>query len=311
MLCKKALLVIAIMISILAFGQQKNTEIGITTDNDLYTSSRNDKYYTNGLEVFYRFLSKNKKKEVNKGITEIRIGQYIYTPRFLNSPRKEIMDRPFAGYLFGEIGKNIFYRNESVFKIDLQIGVVGPNSFAKETQKSFHDLVGYKVVRGWEYQIKSTLAVQSHFLFSKNIFSKKNNKIVDFHFQSEANLGTIFTGGSAGFMTRIGFLKLIPMYDSNFYGGSIRSKAKEFYFYIAPSINYQLYDATIEGSLFNNNSPVTYGLVPFRFNGEAGLKYRRNNLNLAYSFVYRGKEVRNKDNKGYFYGSISVSFLFK
>ncbi|MGO4817395.1 lipid A deacylase LpxR family protein [Flavobacterium sp. W22_SRS_FP1] len=281
MLCKKALLVLAVMMSFLAFGQQKNTEIGIITDNDLYTSSRNDKYYTNGLEVFYRFLSKNKKEEVNKEITQISIGQYIYTPRFLNSPRKEIMDRPFAGYLFGEIGKNIFYKNESVFKIDLQIGVVGPNSFAKETQKNFHDLMGYKVVRGWEYQVKSAVAVQTHFLFSKKIFSKRDNKAVDLHFQSEANLGTIFTGGSAGFMTRIGFSKLAPMYDSNFYGGSIGSKAKEFYFYIAPSMNYQLYDATIQGSLFNNNSPVTFDLVPLRFNGEAGLKYRKNNLNLS------------------------------
>jgi lipid A 3-O-deacylase len=310
MLCKKALFFLAVMMSAFTFGQGKTSEIGIITDNDLYTSSRNDKYYTNGLEVFYRFLNKNKTEEVSKKITEFRIGQYIYTPRFLNSPKKEIMDRPFAGYLFGELGKNVFYKNESVFKADFQLGYIGANSFARETQKSFHKLVGYKVVRGWEYQIQSALAIQTHFLFSKKLFSKSINKAVDFHFNSEANLGTIFTGASAGFLTRIGFVKLVPVYDSNLYGGSIASNENEFYFYIAPSINYQLYDATIQGSLFNSNSPVTYGLVPFRFNGEAGLKYRKNNLNLSYSFVYIGKEVKNKDNTGYFYGSIGISYLF-
>jgi hypothetical protein len=30
-------------------------EIGLITENDLYTSSKNDKYYTNGLEIFIGF----------------------------------------------------------------------------------------------------------------------------------------------------------------------------------------------------------------------------------------------------------------
>jgi lipid A 3-O-deacylase len=311
MLCKKVLLVITVMASVLSFGQGKTTEIGFVTDNDLYTSSKNDMYYTNGLELFYRFLNKSKKEEVNKKITEFRVGQYIYTPRFLDSPEKTSIDRPFAGYLFCELGKSVFYKNESVFKTDYQLGYVGANSFARETQRYFHKLGGYKSAQGWEYQIQNTLAIQSHFFFSKKLLPKFDNEKIDFHFQSEVNLGTIFTAASAGFMTRIGLKKLVPVYDSNFYGGSIGSNESEFYFYIAPSINYQLYDATIQGSLFNNNSPVTFDLVPFRFNGEAGFKYRKNNLNLFYVFVYRGKELYSKTISGYFYGSIGVSYLLE
>jgi lipid A 3-O-deacylase len=311
MLCKKALVVIAVMVSVLAFGQGKALEIGLVTDNDLYTSSKNDMYYTNGLEVFYRFLNKSKKEEVKKNITEFSIGQYIYTPRFLDSPEKKIIDRPFAGYVFGEFGKSVFYKNESIFKVDFQLGYVGANSLARETQNLLHKLMGYKSVQGWEYQIQNALAIQTHFFFSKKLLLKIDNEKIDFHFQSEANLGTIFTAASAGFATRIGFLKLAPMYDSNFYGGSIGSEEKEFYFYIAPSINYQLYDATIQGSLFNNNSPATFNLVPLRFNVEAGFKYRKNNLNLLYVFVYKGKELYSKTISGYFYGSIGVSYLLE
>jgi hypothetical protein len=59
------------------------------------------------------------------------------------------------------------------------------------------------------------------------------------------------------------------------YAAAAGSSESEFYFYIAPSINYQLYDATIQGSLFSNRSPITFSLVPYRFNGEAGFKYRK------------------------------------
>lgn len=312
---KKIILFIIILVSGVALGQGKTTEIGIITDNDLYTSSKNDMYYTNGLEFFYRFLSKNNNEKVNKKITEFRLGQYIYTPRFINSDAIENNDRPFAGYLFAEAGKNIFYQNESVLKIDLQLGFVGKNSFAEEMQKGFHSVFNYKGVHGWQYQIKNVFAIQTHFLFSKGLFSKTDQRNIDFNFQSEANLGTVFTGLSTGFLTRISFKKLIPIYDSNLYGASIsaspQQEKSEFYFYIAPSVNYQLYDATIEGSLFNDASPVTYGLIPFRFNAESGIKYRKNNLNLSYAFVYRGKELRNDMVTGYFYGSIAVSYLFK
>ena len=209
------------------------------------------------------------------------------------------------------LGKVSFIKTNRYLKTNFQIGYVGPNSFGKEMQKSFHSLVGYKAVSGWEYQIQNALAVQTHFLYSKKIFPKLDSKTIDFHFQSEANIGTIFTGVSTGFLTRIGFKKLVPVYDSNLHGGAVGSNESEFYFYIAPSINYQLYDATIQGSLFSTNSPVTFSLVPFRFNGEAGFKYRKNNLNLSYVFVYRGKELYSKTISGYFYGSIGVSYLLK
>ncbi|WP_367755702.1 lipid A deacylase LpxR family protein [Flavobacterium sp. WC2430] len=311
MLINKNVFFFLILFSVFNYGQSRKSEIGIITDNDLYTSSKNDMYYTNGLAIFYRHLIKNSKLDISKKSVEFTIGQCIYTPRFIDSPEKEIMDRPYAGYLFGEIGENIFYKNESVFKANFQIGYVGPNSYGREMQKSFHSLVGYKAVQGWGYQIQNALAVQTHFFYSKKLFPRSESKKIDFHFQSEANLGTIFTGASAGFLTRIGFKKLVPMYNSNLHGGAIGSNEKEFYFYIAPSINYQLYDATIQGSLFNSNSSVTFDLVPLRFNGEAGFKYRKNNLNLFYVFVYRGKELYSKTISGYFYGSIGVSYLLK
>jgi hypothetical protein len=315
---KKAFFAFLILTTALTFGQGKTTEIGFITDNDLYTSSKYDMYYTNGLELFYRFLSKNDNQKINKKITEFRIGQYLYNPRFINKEAVTINDRPFAGYLFAEAGRSFFYESESVLKTDFQIGFIGPNSLGENLQKGFHNMIGYKKVYGWENQIHNALGLQAHVMYSKKMFPSAHNDFVDLHFQSEANLGTIFTGVSTGFMARFGFKKLIPIYDSNLHDASVNANAqpniREFYFYAMPSVNYQFYDATIEGSMFNDSSPITFDLVPLRFNGEAGLKYRRNNFNISYSFIYRGRELKgdvNDTNTGYFYGSIRLGFLLK
>jgi hypothetical protein len=303
------------MITTFVLGQSSIREVGLVTENDLYTSSKNDKYYTNGLELFYRFLIKNNDSKVNKKSIEFNIGQYIYSPKFVNKGAIAVIDRPFAGYLFAGAEKGFFYKNESVFKAGIELGFLGPDSFARETQNKLHEVLSYKPVYGWETQIANGVAIQTHFLFSKKVYSKLNSDKIDFHIHSDVNVGTIFTSISVGFLSRIGFRKLVPIYDSNLYGASITSEIgqphREFYFYIAPSIKYQMYDATIQGSLFNDNSPVTFNLIPIRFNGEAGLKYRKDNLNLSYAFVYRSKELHNVINTGYFYGSIVVSYLLK
>lgn len=314
MVSKKILTTVLILISTLIFAQIRTKELGFITDNDLYTSSKYDRYYTNGLELFYRFLTKNNHEKISKKIIEFRLGQYIYTPKTINADNIATNDRPFAGYLFAGIRQNIFYKDESIFKLGLQLGCIGKNSFAEEIQVQFHDLFQYKNVHGWQHQIDNALAFQSNVFHSMKIFPSSNYKYIDFNFQSEANLGTVFTGIKTGFMTRIGFKKILPIYDSNIHGASVNARAEqksEFYFYAIPSINYQFYDATIQGSLFNDSSPVTYNLIPLRFNAEAGLKYRKNSLNLSYAFIYRSKEVENRDNRSYFYGSILVSYLLK
>ncbi|SHL25708.1 lipid A deacylase LpxR family protein [Flavobacterium saccharophilum] len=315
---KKVLLAIFLLTTALGVGQSKTKEFGFITDNDLYTSSKNDMYYTNGLELFFRYLSKNENEKINKKITEFRLGQYIYNPRFINKEAVLKNDRPFTGYLFAEAGRSFFYQSESVLKTDFQLGYMGPNAFGRETQESFHHVIGYKKVYGWENQLHNALAVQAHVMYSKKLFPGKHNDFVDLHFQSEANLGTIFDGVSTGFLTRIGFKKLLPVYDSNLHDASVSAQPQfdvsEFYFYAMPSVNYQFYDATIEGSMFSDTSPVTFELEPLRFNAEFGLKYRHNNFNISYSFLYRGRELKDPEtntNSGYFYGSIRLGFLIK
>jgi hypothetical protein len=67
--------------------------------------------------------------------------------------------------------------------------------------KRFHKFFSYKEVYGWETQVTNALAVQTHFLFLNKLLPKLNSDEIDFNFQSEAHLGTIFTSVAAGFLT--------------------------------------------------------------------------------------------------------------
>lgn len=295
---------------------QKPAEISIISDNDLYTSPINDQYYTNGIELIYRYLGNFSNENVAKKITEFRLGQYIYNPQSVRAEDINVHDRPFAGYLFAEAGINTFYKNESVLKLNFQVGVVGPESYAEQFQEGLHKLVHYPTVRGWQYQIPTTLALQAQAVYSDKIFSERYHKKVDFHIQGELNFGTIWMGASLGPMVRISLKNnLLPMYDSALHGAALNhnkelyKEQRELFLYINPVINYQRYDATVEGNMFSDGRPpVTFPLIPFRFNAEAGIKYRYNNWTYSYSFNYRSKELTNRVITGYYYGSVVLSY---
>lgn len=312
---RQSFLITALLCFFLSFGQ-KPAEIGLITDNDLYTSPINDQYYTAGLEIFYRYLSDKTSDKLAKKIYDIRAGQYIYNPQSVRAEDINVNDRPFAGYLFGEFGINYFYTNESVLKLNLQGGVVGPEAGAEAVQKGLHKLVGYPTVRGWQHQITTTAAAQLGVYYSHKILGERFKEKVDFHLLGEVNMGTIWNSASVGGMMRISLKDLLkPMYNSALHN-AVLNRDKESYkvhrellLYLNPNVQYMQYDATIEGSHFNDTSPVTYRLIPFRFNAEVGIKYRYNNWNYSYSFNYRGKELSNNVITGFYYGSILVSYL--
>ncbi len=312
---KKISALIILLFSSIGLAQNKPAEIQLVLDNDLYVSSVNDKYYTNGFELIYRNLNTDTLTSFVKKITQYRIGQYIYNPQTIRASDYYVNDRPFAGYLYFEFGKHFFYVNESIIKINAQVGYVGPNAFGEETQKAFHNTFGYKKVSGWEYQIKNTLALQGNISYKKKLFSV-NDKI-DAIAVGESYFGTVNTQFSAGIFWRFGIKDLVPVYDSNVFGASLNTNSqtyqglKEFYFFLQAKYQYQVYDATIQGSLFNDNSPVVFGLIQNRFHMDAGFKLRKNQWNLSYSFHYRTKEVKNWVNKPYYYGSISVGYILK
>jgi lipid A 3-O-deacylase len=119
-----------------ATAQRLPAEAGVISDNDLYVSTVSDKYYTAGFEFFYRYLDKDQSGPSLKKITDFRLGQYIFNPRTRKAEDINRIDRPFAGYLFAEAGRHLYYQDETVVKYTAQLGIVGPASFAEQSQEA-------------------------------------------------------------------------------------------------------------------------------------------------------------------------------
>lgn len=303
-------LLLFLLIPAFVWAQNKpNFEIGLQLDNDSFASTYNDFYYTNGIFVLANYLSG--KSTVEKKIVHgFKIGQQIYNPRDVKSVFPEDHNRPYAGYLFAEYNLTKMYQSNRVFGMSISVGVVGPNSKAEEFQDWMHRAFDFGDIIGWEYQIQNLVAVQLGANYSQPVFSKTASDKIDFNLYADADVGTAFTGINVGALIRMSFLESnTAMQNSNFYNGFGSSK-QEFYFFMVPKINVQLYDATIQGSLFNDNSSVTFDLKPFRFKAQAGLKYKYSHINLSCIFNYTSDEIKSNSATGYYFGSLGASYAF-
>ena len=113
-------------------------------ENDVFGGGT-DRHYTNGLRISYVFPAHKLPPLARflRSITpfidrqaEMRVmgalGQNIFTPSDILDTALIVDDRPYAGWLYGEIGLSVLdgrVRDSAV----LSLGVVGPASLAKDT----------------------------------------------------------------------------------------------------------------------------------------------------------------------------------
>lgn len=291
-------------------------EIGIYTDNDAYSNLYNDGYYTNGFTLFYKYLPQDQKNTFPKKIIEWNLGIKMYTPKNGDAPTIEEQDRPFAGHLNGSAIMNYFYENESFMKLGISLGIIGPSSGGGKIQSIFHKFFGIYDVDGWDYQIHDMLALNANFQYSKKLFRFCGERI-DIQALTDINLGTIRTNAGIGFLNRFSINPLNKIYNSGIYGSLIDSKplkkslrTPEFFVFVKPMIYYRIYDATIQGSMFNNRSPVTFDIEPILYSIETGIIFQMYRVNIKYSVTFNSVEVLNSQVYGQTFGTIDISYIF-
>lgn len=295
-------------------AQNFKNEFGFKTENDAYLATLNDRYYTNGLFIYYRRALNPEKyaENIEKKTYEISAGQKIFTPYWGQVPKKEDQDRPFAGYLYAGAAYSIFYKKESVLKTSIEIGTVGPNSLAQDAQEFLHKTVGFYTPAGWDYQIKNEIALNLSGNYSKLIY-RSNDNAVDFSGQGYANLGTTYSGLGGSILFRAG--KLNQLFNSAYHNAVIgESKTKslnkfELFFYAKPQLNVVAYDATIQGSLFNDDSPVTFDVKPIVYEQQFGVNYSSQRFTADFNVIFKTKEVKSVA-KAQNYGGLSLYYRF-
>lgn len=311
---KKITVLAFIFLIELSFGQEQfSKQFSFITDNDLYTSVNRDRYYTSGIFLSYKYAAKNlKRKEINR-IYEWKIGHEMYTPQKAIVSNISLHDRPFAAYFYGSFGiMRVFERY--IFRTNLELGMVGPSALGRELQDVIHDIYGFKKAVGWQYQISDGLGVNLDASFIKSLFSGKKEQI-DVNWISNASVGTVYTNIATGLYSRIGFVPLQKISNSIAFDTHLKRNANqrkgESFLFINPMLRYAFYDATLEGSLFNNSSIITKAIKPLVFHLQIGFLFTANRFNLGYVYHFSTSTSQGLvHDSGNSYGTISLSYLF-
>jgi hypothetical protein len=139
-------------------------------ENDSLTRS-GDRFYTNGIRLSW-FKLKDDPPAWARAIAEhvpmfdatkpiavqYSLGQNMYTPSVINVFGPQPGDRPYAGYLYGSVGLTEGDAKEAN-DLEMSLGVVGPLSFAEQTQVAFHHLIHVHPPKGWDNQLHNEPAL--------------------------------------------------------------------------------------------------------------------------------------------------------
>jgi hypothetical protein len=315
---KKKLSFLFLFYALGVYSQNKfSKELSFITENDVYTSTYDDRYYTNGMFLSFKYLSKEKNENLEKKIYTWEIGHEMYTPNKAITLNIKNHDRPFAGYLYSSFSINRIYKNNQSLKTAVQLGVIGSNAFSKELQDFIHDIYGFVKAVGWKHQIKNALALNFNAEYNKFLIKDASNHY-DVSWINSGKVGTVYTDIASGFLARIGFKPLQALANSIAYNTHINDdntsyfRAVESFLFIQPSLRYSFYDATLQGSFLNTTSEVTTELIPLVFSLEIGFKFTANRFNFGYTINYNTNKSKNlRFENGHKYGTISFNYLIK
>lgn len=313
----KFFLVLTLLISFClgSFAQSYKNEFGFKSDNDAYLFYGQDRYYTNGLFIYFRRATDQQKlsEKLEKLTYEISAGQKMYNPLSGYRPDPATQDRPFAAYLYAGGNVNLFYKNERVLKAGVEVGTVGPDALGEDAQELLHKIVGFYEIDGWQYQIRNEMSVNLSAQYTQ-LLHRSEDRHTDFSFEGYANAGTTFSGAGAGVLFRAG--KINQLFNSAYTNSVISNNGKteklvknELFFYAKPQLNFVAYDATVQGNMFNDDSPVTFGVKRFVFAQQLGFNYSTPRFTFDFGLLFKSKEIKSSA-KAHQYGTISMYYRF-
>lgn len=307
-----------------AFAADSKGTLTLSLENDLFGAGT-DKHYTHGTEITYvsdtyqpdwflKLASWMPFYEPNSDTRFIwSLGQQIFTPSDIERSDLVVGDRPYAGWLYTSIGLLTDHRGSSrhVDKFELVLGVVGPDSFAEDTQRFVHKITDSEIARGWDNQLDDEVT------FDLQYQREWMLPLIDDHLDIVPRVGlTLGTGRrdvGAGFTLRIG-----SGLSSDYGPPLIRpSAAGSQYFKPDQSFYWYLFVGThgryVEHNIFldGNTDGNSYHVDKERWVGDvqAGAVLGWRNFRITLTEIMRSREFKGQDDPDEF-GAIALSYRF-
>ncbi|MBC8414055.1 MAG: lipid A deacylase LpxR family protein [Nitrospira sp.] len=307
-------------------------------ENDLFTGT--DSNYTNGIK--YTLISPDLSPHAPDGKlprramefihslpfigqsepgfthkVEFSIGQNMYTPEDIARTDLISNDRPYAGWFYIATA---YHRKSSdidpsshMDTLELQLGIVGPESFAEEAQKLVHKLRDLRRPNGWDNQLKTepglALIYERKWLYHP-VKSRKFGYDLIAH--AGGALGNVYTYLNSGAEFRTGWN--IP---HNFGASIIRPAGStrlsidpDLSIYVFAGVNGKIvmHDIFLDGNTFTDSHSMDKNYFLADVAGGISISYRH--LTLSMTQVMRTREFKRQKNTEHSFGSITLAYSF-
>ncbi len=268
------LLVVLISCTSLVLGQSKFTPqfIRISEDNDFINlrGEGTDRFYTNGTHIDITYTKPKRRRYLTSmllplsnssdNLYSIGITQLMFTPTDIT--RKDIIygERPYAGLLFfthSLVSADETKKHKLTSEVDL--GVIGPWSFAKEAQTFIHKEINYLKPEGWDNQVDNDILFNYMLQYEKLLLSPMDKfEVIGL---LEADAGTLSNKITTGLTFRMGTYN---SYFSNYEKPGLQTskerheayKKVQFFFYVKPTFTAFVDNSTLEGGMFSGYGSV-------------------------------------------------------
>ncbi len=298
--------------------------MSIVYENDLF--AHQDRGYTDGIRIAW--LSAEGGGDLwSRAVLDIlsfplqghkrvslAVGQSMYTPQDLS--RQDIVedDQPYAGWLYGTMGV-VTDTGKVLDTVALTLGMVGPSSYAEQTQKAVHHIVGSPYPAGWKNQLHDELA-------GGISYQRKWRNIVHFTtlgLEGDASpdigitVGTLRTDAAIGSTFRLGYDLPAdygpPRIRPTLPGSDFFIPAQTISGYCFSAIEGRAVAHTIflDGNSYQSSPHVEKKPLVADIQIGAVLTYHR--VRLSYTHVFMTKEFTTQKEASQ-YGGISLSYRF-
>lgn len=279
----------SILVSAFAKAQTQDSipkrQISLQHDNDFLLGI--DRYYTTGSFIGYSktlskdFIFTNSKESPIQ--LDLIIGQETYTPRELFETDFDLLERPYAGYLFASAGVSQAKRNH-IWTLNGEIGVAGPISFAGAVQRAYHELIN-EFIPVWSGEIANSVHLNGSGNYHVS-FQKERKFFFDlsssFAFGTRQifadQKATVFIGNRDNIRT------------SSYYNRI--GATREFYGYGGVLYRYVALNALIQGHPLGDSSPFTLPVENTVLGAQVGVVMRRGANTFQLEYVTQTRETQ-------------------
>jgi lipid A 3-O-deacylase len=247
----------------------------------------------------------------------VSLGQNIYTPYDITRSGVIADDRPYAGITYLAIGFHGIKGNHRM-NWEIDMGMIGPLSFAEKTQTSIHRIIGSQQAQGWSHQLHNELGLEVIGESQWRAIHGENTRGINYDLISHlgGRIGNVQIYANTGAEARVGWnlpndfgsCPIRPGCETN--SGDIERKTDGrlgVHLFTAIDGRVVIRDIFLDGNTWGSSQSVDKEL--FVADMMAGFALEYGKFKLRYSYVLRTKQFKTQQREQIF-GTLSLSWIY-